>query len=38
MLESGDMRFGPRDKLEQVSRYIKLLNLGLYFNPLQLVP
>jgi polysaccharide export outer membrane protein len=38
MLESGDMIFVPRDKLEQVSRYIKLLNLGLYFNPLQLVP
>lgn len=37
-LESGDMLFVPRDKLEKVSRYIKLLNIGMYFNPLQYVP
>jgi polysaccharide biosynthesis/export protein len=38
MLESGDMLFVPRDKLEKVSRYIKVLNIGMYFNPLQYVP
>jgi polysaccharide export outer membrane protein len=37
-LESGDMLFVPRDKVEKVSRYIKLLNIGTYFNPLQFVP
>jgi polysaccharide biosynthesis/export protein len=38
MLESGDMLFVPRDKLERVSRYIKILNIGMYFNPLQYIP
>jgi polysaccharide export outer membrane protein len=38
MLESGDMLFVPRDKLEKVSRYIKVLNIGMYFNPLQYIP
>jgi polysaccharide biosynthesis/export protein len=38
MLESGDMLFVPRDKLEKVSRYIKILNIGMYFNPLQYIP
>ena len=38
MLESGDMLFVPRDKLEKISRYIKVLNIGMYFNPLQYVP
>jgi polysaccharide export outer membrane protein len=37
-LESGDMLFVPRDKLERISRYIKILNIGMYFNPLQYVP
>jgi polysaccharide export outer membrane protein len=37
-LESGDMLLVPRDKIERVSRYIKLLNIGTYFNPLQFVP
>lgn len=37
-LESGDMLFVPRDKLEKISRYIKLLNIGMYFNPLQYLP
>jgi polysaccharide export outer membrane protein len=37
-LEPGDMIFVPRDKLERVSRYIKLLNIGMYFNPLQYLP
>jgi polysaccharide export outer membrane protein len=37
-LESGDMLFVPRDKLEKISRYIKILNIGMYFNPLQYIP
>lgn len=37
-LESGDMLFVPRDKLEKISRYIKILNIGMYFNPLQYLP
>jgi polysaccharide biosynthesis/export protein len=38
MLEPGDMIFVPRDKLEKISRYIKILNIGMYFNPLQYLP
>lgn len=38
VLEPGDMLLVPRDKVEKVSRYIKLLNIGTYFNPLQYVP
>jgi polysaccharide biosynthesis/export protein len=37
-LEAGDMIFVPRDKIEKLSRYIKLLNIGMYFNPLQFIP
>src|ERR1700722_16790608 len=37
-LQSGDMLFVPRDKVEKISRFIKLANLGLYFNPLQMAP
>jgi polysaccharide export outer membrane protein len=37
-LQSGDMLMVPRTKLENVSRYMKLLNIGAYINPLQLVP
>jgi polysaccharide biosynthesis/export protein len=37
-LEPGDMLFVPRDKLEKISRYIKILNIGMYFNPLQYIP
>jgi polysaccharide biosynthesis/export protein len=37
-LESGDMLYVPRDKVEKVSRYIKLANIGMYFNPLQSLP
>jgi polysaccharide export outer membrane protein len=37
-LESGDMLFVPRDKLEKVGRFIKIMNLGTYFNPLQFAP
>ncbi len=38
VLEPGDMLLVPRDKVEIASRYIKLLNIGAYFNPLQFVP
>jgi polysaccharide biosynthesis/export protein len=38
VLEPGDMLLVPRDKMEVASRYIKLLNIGAYFNPLQFVP
>jgi len=34
-LQSGDMLLVPRDKIEKISRFVKLANLGLYFNPLQ---
>jgi polysaccharide export outer membrane protein len=37
-LQSGDMILVPRDKIEKLSRYIKLLNIGTYFNPLQYAP
>jgi polysaccharide export outer membrane protein len=37
-LEAGDMLLVPRNKLENVSRYMKLFNIGAYINPLQLVP
>ena len=37
-LEAGDMMFVPRDKIEKLSRYIKLLNIGTFFNPLQFIP
>jgi polysaccharide export outer membrane protein len=37
-LEPGDMLMVPRNKLENISRYMKLLNIGAYINPLQLVP
>jgi polysaccharide biosynthesis/export protein len=37
-LQSGDMLLVPRDRIEKVARFIKLANLGLYFNPLQNVP
>jgi polysaccharide export outer membrane protein len=38
VLEPGDMLLVPRDRIENVARYIKLLNIGMYFNPLQYVP
>jgi polysaccharide export outer membrane protein len=34
-LEPGDMLFVPRDKVQKISRYVKLLNIGTYVNPLQ---
>jgi polysaccharide export outer membrane protein len=33
MLQPGDMLLVPRNKLENVSRVIKAVNLGLYFDP-----
>ena len=38
VLESGDMLYVPRDKVEKIARFLKLANLGLYFNPAQLAP
>jgi polysaccharide export outer membrane protein len=37
-LEPGDMLLVPRSKLDNISRYMKLFNIGAYINPLQLVP
>jgi polysaccharide biosynthesis/export protein len=37
-LEPGDMLLVPHDKLQGISRYMKLLNVGTYFNPLQFAP
>jgi polysaccharide export outer membrane protein len=37
-LQSGDMLYVPRDKVEKIARFIKLANMGLYFNPLQFAP
>jgi polysaccharide export outer membrane protein len=34
-LEPDDMLFVPRDKVQKLSRYVKLLNIGTYVNPLQ---
>jgi polysaccharide export outer membrane protein len=34
-LEPDDMLFVPRDKVQKISRYVKLLNIGTYINPLQ---
>ena len=37
-LQAGDILYVPRDKIQKVSRYIKLLNIGMYMNPLQYFP
>jgi polysaccharide export outer membrane protein len=37
-LEPGDMLLVPRNKIEKLSRYTRLANLGVFFNPLQNVP
>ncbi len=34
ILEPGDMILVPRNKLENLSRFIKAVNLGVYFDPL----
>ena len=36
-LEPGDMLLVPRNKLEKISRYMKLFNIGAYINPLDVV-
>jgi polysaccharide export outer membrane protein len=35
-LEPGDMLLVPRNRIERISRYLKLLNVGAYFNAVQL--
>ena len=37
-LQSGDMLLVTRNKLENLSRYMKVLNVGAYFNPVQFAP
>jgi polysaccharide export outer membrane protein len=37
-LEAGDMLLVPRNKIEKISRYVKVLNLGMFINPLQALP
>jgi polysaccharide export outer membrane protein len=37
-LEAGDMLLVPRNKIEKISRYVKVLNLGMFINPLQGLP
>jgi polysaccharide biosynthesis/export protein len=37
-LQAGDMLLVPRNKVEKISRYMQLFNIGAYINPLQLVP
>ncbi len=36
-LEPGDMLLVPRNKLEKISRYMKLFNIGAYINPLDVL-
>jgi polysaccharide export outer membrane protein len=37
-LQPGDMIMVPRDRIAVISRYIKLANVGFYFNPLSNIP
>jgi len=34
-LQPGDMLYVPRNKVQGLSRYVKLFDIGAYFNPLQ---
>jgi polysaccharide export outer membrane protein len=34
-LQAGDMIYVPRDKTSKIERYVRLVNTGAYFNPLQ---
>jgi polysaccharide biosynthesis/export protein len=34
-LQPGDMLYVPRNKVQNLSRYVKLFDIGAYFNPLQ---
>jgi polysaccharide biosynthesis/export protein len=36
-LKPGDMIYVPRDKIAKIERYIKIINTGVYFNPLQAI-
>ena len=36
-LEPGDMLLVPRNKVEKISRYMKLFNIGAYINPLDVL-
>ncbi len=35
VLEPGDMVLVPRNKLENLARFMKSTNLAVYFNPLE---
>lgn len=35
-LQQGDMLLVPRNKITRLSKYMKLLNVGMYFNPIDL--
>jgi polysaccharide biosynthesis/export protein len=37
MLRPGDMLLVPQNRITKVSRFIKLINLGLFFNPLDVI-
>lgn len=37
MLKSGDLLLVPANTITKISRFIKLVNLGLFFNPFDLV-
>ena len=37
-LQASDILFVPRDKIQKISRYMKLLNIGMYLNPAQFFP
>jgi hypothetical protein len=34
LLQPGDMILVNRDALEKIARFIKVFNLGVYFNPI----
>ena len=36
-LESGDMLLVPKNRLAKLERFLKLANIGLYFNPLDVL-
>jgi polysaccharide export outer membrane protein len=36
-LQPGDMIYVPRDKIAKIERYVRIINTGVYFNPLQAI-
>ena len=34
-LQAGDMIYVPRDKIAKIERYVRIVNTGVFFNPLQ---